>query len=163
MRTRSLVLAATAVTTALFTLTACSGGGDDAEKEDDGGTAGKAASAVSVKLADSEYGRILVDQEGRTLYAFAKDKDGSSACDVQCGQVWPALTSASDPKPGSGTQKSLLAETERTKGVSQVMYNKWPLYYYVGDAIAGDANGQGIDDEWFVVTADGKLVKKQAG
>ncbi|MEU6603280.1 hypothetical protein [Streptomyces flaveolus] len=34
-----------------------------------------------------------------------------------------------------------MAETQRTKGVSQVTYNKWPLYYYVGDAVAGDAKG----------------------
>ncbi|MCX4564589.1 hypothetical protein OHA02_51815 [Streptomyces phaeochromogenes] len=155
------MFAATTTATALFTLTAC--GGSDTEQKDDRGTARKGASTVSVRLSDSEYGRILVDQTGRTLYAFTKDKAGVSNCGTACIAVWPALTTRSDPKPGEGTEKLLLAETELTKGVTQVMYNKWPLYYYVGDAVAGDVNGQGVDDEWFVVTADGKLVKKSAG
>jgi predicted lipoprotein with Yx(FWY)xxD motif len=155
------MLAAAAVSTALFTLSAC--GGSTPEKKDDAGAPRKAAPTVSVKLADSEYGRILVDQSGRTLYAFTKDKGGVSNCGADCIAVWPAVTSSSDPKAGSGAQQPLLEEKQRTKGVAQVMYNKWPLYYYVGDAVAGEANGQGTDGEWFVVSADGKLVKKQAG
>ncbi|MEU3855235.1 hypothetical protein [Streptomyces sp. NPDC029554] len=162
MRTRNRVLAATALSAALLTLTACGGGDAEKKKEEDKGTAGKGASTVSVKLGDSEYGRILVDQAGHTLYAFTKDRAGVSNCGAECIAVWPALTTRSEPKPGEGTQKSLLAKTELTKGVTQVMYDKWPLYYYVGDAVAGDVNGQGVDGEWFVVGADGKLVKKQA-
>ncbi|GGV74387.1 COG4315 family predicted lipoprotein [Streptomyces thermoviolaceus] len=161
MRTRNLVLAATAVSTAVFTLSAC--GGNASEKgQHAAGAPRNTTSTVSVKLADSEYGRILVDQSGRTLYAFTKDKDGASNCSADCIAVWPALTTGSQPQAGSGAQRPLLAETQRTKGVAQVTYNNWPLYYYVGDAVAGDANGQGIDGQWFVVSADGKLVKKPA-
>ena len=39
------------------------------------------------------------------------------------------------------------------------MYNNWPLYYYVGDVGPGDVDGQGVDGVWFVVGADGKLIK----
>ncbi len=158
MRTRSVMFAAGAVSAALLTLSAC--GGNASEKKKD--AENKAAAPVSVRVADSEYGRILVDRSGRTLYAFTKDKEGVSNCGPSCIAVWPALTSSSAVRTGAGAQQSLLAKTQRTTGVSQVMYNKWPLYYYAGDAVAGDANGQGIDGEWFIVSADGKLLKKQS-
>ncbi|MEU6603279.1 hypothetical protein [Streptomyces flaveolus] len=66
----------------------------------------KAAAPVSVKVGDSEYGRILVDQSGRTLYTFTKDKAGVSNCGKDCIAVWPAVTSPA-PKAGAGAQKSL--------------------------------------------------------
>ena len=34
-----------------------------------------------------------------------------------------------------------------------------PLYYFAGDAKPGDTNGQGVGKVWFVVGADGELVK----
>ena len=36
---------------------------------------------------------------------------------------------------------------------------KWPLYRFAGDAAPGDINGQGSGGVWFVVGADGKLIK----
>ncbi|MET8680487.1 hypothetical protein ABZW18_23615 [Streptomyces sp. NPDC004647] len=162
MRTRNALLAAPLVPLALLTLSACGGGGD----AKDGGDTAKAAAAqpVSVKVADSDAGPILVDQSGRTLYGFTKDKgrgeDGANSCDADCIAVWPALTSTSDVKAGKGTQPSLLRGTERGEGATQATYGEWPLYYYVGDSAPGDVNGQGLDGEWFVVAADGKLVKK---
>jgi predicted lipoprotein with Yx(FWY)xxD motif len=160
MLARGVLLVAGAVTTSLLTLSACGDGGgeksSDAEKKADAPVSVK----VKVKVSDSDYGRILVDQSGRTLYAFTKDKVGKSSCDTSCIAAWPALTSNSDAKAGSGTQKSLLAKTGRTAGVSQVTYNEWPLYYYAGDSVAGDVNGQGVDGEWFAVSPDGKLIRK---
>ncbi|MGP4003861.1 COG4315 family predicted lipoprotein [Streptomyces sp. 8N706] len=111
-------------------------------------------------MADSEAGRILVDQSGRTLYGFTKDKEGADACKADCIAVWPALTSTSEVKAGGGARTSLLHGTERAQGAVQATYGEWPLYYYVGDTAPGDLNGQGLDGEWFVVAADGKLIKK---
>ena len=39
-----------------------------------------ASAATKVGAASSSLGRILVDSHGRTLYLFAKDKNGKSAC-----------------------------------------------------------------------------------
>ncbi|WP_167449962.1 COG4315 family predicted lipoprotein [Streptomyces hyaluromycini] len=158
MRTQFVMFAIAAVSSAALTLSACDG--NSSEKKND--SERKSAASISVRVADSEYGRILVDQSGRTLYAFGKDKAGASECDVSCIAVWPALTTSSAAKAGVGAQKVLLAERQRATGVSQVMYNEWPLYYYAGDAVAGDTNGQGVDGEWFVVSADGKLLEMQA-
>ncbi|WP_394616473.1 hypothetical protein JNUCC0626_43595 [Lentzea sp. JNUCC 0626] len=112
---------------------------------------------AEVKIAQSELGPILVDQTGRTLYAFTKDKDKSSACDADCIAVWPALTAESTVDAKDGADTKLVTRIDESE---QAVYGEWPLYYYVGDQVAGDVNGQGVDDEWFAVAADGKLVKK---
>lgn len=157
MRKRSALVAAPFAALALFALSACGG---DGEGKDDGKAAPEGgSSSVSVKVAESEAGSILVDGSGRTLYAFTKDKEGASSCDASCIAVWPALTSAADADAGQGADKELLGRTARTQSVSQVRYGDWPLYYYVGDAVPGDVNGQGLDDEWFAVGADGDLVR----
>jgi len=120
------------------------------------------AGAATVKVADSDLGPILVDGSGRTLYAFTKDKDQTSNCGEACIAVWPALIAAKTADAGQGANATLVGQTQSTEGQQQATYGQWPLYYYVGDMVAGDVNGQGIDDEWFVLSADGKLVKKAA-
>jgi predicted lipoprotein with Yx(FWY)xxD motif len=44
-------------------------------------------------------------------------------------------------------------------GSNQVTYAGKPLYHFAGDAKPGDTNGQGVGKVWFVVGADGELVK----
>jgi predicted lipoprotein with Yx(FWY)xxD motif len=120
------------------------------------------AEVATVKVADSDLGPILVDGAGRTLYAFTKDKNQSSNCGDACIAVWPALTTAKTAVAGEGAKTELIGQTQSTQGQQQVTFGQWPLYYYVGDMVAGDVNGQTIDDEWFVVAPDGTLVKKAA-
>ncbi|GAA3675541.1 hypothetical protein GCM10022267_73020 [Lentzea roselyniae] len=112
---------------------------------------------AEVKIAQSDLGPILVDQSGRTLYAFTKDENKSNACDADCIAVWPALTAQSEVEAKDGADAKLVSQIEES---SQAVYGKWPLYYYVGDQVPGDLNGQGVDDEWFAIAPDGKLVKK---
>ncbi len=114
---------------------------------------------VRVEIAQSSLGPILTDQNGRTLYAFTNDKDGNSSCTGQCIATWPALISRQPATAGSGIDKALLSQTTRSEGTVQATYGGWPLYYYVGDVGPGDVDGQNVDDKWFVVGADGKLIK----
>ncbi|MEV6652342.1 hypothetical protein [Streptomyces sp. NPDC051219] len=162
-RTTTL-LAAPLVSLALLTLAACGSPDSGGSSEESAGKPSpKPAAAASVKVADSPLGRILVDDSGRTLYGFTKDKPGKGgACDADCIAVWPALTTAKDVAAGAGADAALLKETKLGEGAEQATYGDWPLYYYVGDASSGDVNGQGLDGEWFVIAADGKLVKKAA-
>ena len=44
-------------------------------------------------------------------------------------------------------------------GGTMLKAGKWPLYRFAGDAAPGDTNGQGSGGVWFVVGADGKLIK----
>src|SRR6266536_2706511 len=67
------------------------------------------AGAANVSLASSGLGRIVVDNTGRTLYLFEKDKDSRSACDGQCATYWPPLLTHGKPLAQSGVQQSLLA------------------------------------------------------
>ncbi|WP_156727947.1 COG4315 family predicted lipoprotein [Streptomyces apocyni] len=114
---------------------------------------------IAVKAVNSDLGRILTDQSGRTLYGFTKDKAGSSNCDADCIAVWPALVSPSKISAGQGVQNTLLDQTAQGTGLVQAVYGDWPLYYYVGDTAPGDVNGQGLDEEWFAVSPNGKLIK----
>jgi predicted lipoprotein with Yx(FWY)xxD motif len=123
-------------------------------------TAAQQEGATTVAVASSGLGDILVDAEGRTLYAFTKDKGDQSACSGQCADNWPALTGTATA--GTGVQASLLSTAMQANGDSQVTYSGRPLYYFAGDAKPGDTNGQGVGNVWFVLTADGQLVQKKA-
>ncbi|MER5502286.1 hypothetical protein ABT096_34560 [Streptomyces sp. NPDC002561] len=144
-------------------LVACgTGNGSDTRSTDGGKKPIEAAPGTEITVADEELGSILVDGRGRTLYAFTKDKEATSNCDAECIAVWPALTSPSPATAGKGVEKSLLREAKRSGGAVHVTYGGWPLYYYVGDMVPGDVNGQGLDGEWFAVSPDGTLVRKSA-
>jgi predicted lipoprotein with Yx(FWY)xxD motif len=123
-------------------------------------TAAPAAGGTTVAVADSRLGDILVDGEGRTLYAFTKDQGDQSACSGQCADNWPALKGTATA--GTGVQASLLSSSMQANGDAQVTYGGRPLYYFAGDAKPGDVNGQGVGNVWFVVTAGGDLVKEKA-
>jgi len=123
-------------------------------------TAAPAASGVTVAVASSTLGDILVDGDGRTLYAFTKDQGDQSACTGQCATTWPALTGSATA--GTGVQAALLAASVQANGASQVTYGGRPLYHFAGDAKPGDTNGQGVGSVWFVLTANGQLVREKA-
>jgi predicted lipoprotein with Yx(FWY)xxD motif len=118
---------------------------------------------VGVQLDSSTLGSILTDQNGRTLYAFAKDKAGRSNCSGTCIATWPALTSATAPTVATGVDNSLLSTLHRTDNADQLVYAGWPLYYYAGDVGPGDVDGQSVDNVWWAVSANGKLVKTPVG
>ena len=123
-------------------------------------TAAQGASGTTVAVTSSKLGNILVDGDGRTLYAFTKDKGDQSACSGGCATNWPALTGTATA--GTGVQASLLSTSMQANGDSQVTYGGRPLYYFAGDAKPGDTNGQGVGNLWFALTADGQLVKQKA-
>ena len=42
---------------------------------------------------------------------------------------------------------------------TQATYDDWLLYYFAQDAEAGDLNGQGVSNVWYVVGPDGTVIK----
>ncbi|HEV8648871.1 MAG TPA: hypothetical protein VG276_05565 [Actinomycetes bacterium] len=148
----------------MLLLAACGGTSKEPTSQGQGGqpaaTAAPSATATGLKLAQSKLGQVLTDDKGRTLYAFTPDKDGKSTCYGTCAQTWLPLVAQASPVGGGGVSASLLSTTDRTDGSKQTTYKSWPLYYYSGDQQPGDVNGQGVGDKWFVVGADGTLVKK---
>lgn len=119
-----------------------------------------AAGDATVALSETDLGSVLVDAEGMTLYAFTPDTAGTSTCYDDCATAWPPLL-ADDPAAvtaGAGLDASLLSTVDRTDGTKQVKYGDWPLYYFANDAAAGDTNGQGVGEKWYVVDAAGALI-----
>jgi predicted lipoprotein with Yx(FWY)xxD motif len=120
-------------------------------------TQAPAASGATVMTSQSSLGTILVDGDGMTLYMFMPDKAGPSTCEGECLATWPALTGPATA--GTGADQSLLATATRADdGTAQVTYNGWPLYHYAADKAAGDVNGQGVKDIWYVVDPTGKAI-----
>jgi predicted lipoprotein with Yx(FWY)xxD motif len=130
------------------------GGGSGGENS--GGDANKGG---AIKVTDSDHGQILTDAEGRALYAFAKDVGGQSSCNGDCEENWPPLLAQGKPSGSAGIDSSLLKTVSREDGSKQVVIGKWPLYYFAGDNAPDDTQGQGVNDVWWLVGPDGKLVK----
>jgi predicted lipoprotein with Yx(FWY)xxD motif len=150
---------------ALF-VTACAGGaGSTIRPTSPGGvstpagvsTPGSGSGSVTIEVATSDLGDILVGEGGMTLYAFTPD-EGQEAptCNDSCAETWPPLSG--EATAGSGVDASMLSTATREDGTTQVVYGEYPLYYFSGDEAAGDTNGQGLNGKWFVVGADGELI-----
>ena len=119
------------------------------------------AGAVELKLGESSLGQIITDGAGKTLYMFQPDEAGTPTCYDDCATAWPPLL-ADDPASvtvGTGLDASKLTVVPRTDGGSQLKYGAWTLYYFANDAAAGDTNGQGLNDVWWVIGADGEPIK----
>ena len=98
-----------------------------------------------------------------TLYLFAKDRKGKSACSGSCAKFWPPLVSHGKPTAGAGVKASLLGTTRRSNGSFQVTYNKHPLYTFALDKQAGQTNGEGrfaFGAKWYAVSARGTAMIK---
>ena len=139
---------------------ACGSSKDDptVQAESKAPVAAPAGSSVAVKLADTPLGKILVDADGRTLYAFTNDANGSPTCADACAKAWPASSVTGQPVAGAGIAATLRSIASPTGG-TMIAAGKWPLYRFVGDAGPGDTNGQGTAGVWFAVAADGTLIK----
>ena len=121
------------------------------------------ATGTVVALRKTALGTILVDSRGHTLYLFEKDRNGVSMCNSACVTYWPALTSHSNPRAGTGVHQSLLRLTRASNGVRQVTYAGHPLYTFVGDKHPGQTSGEGLDNfgaEWYALAASGHKVEQ---
>ncbi|GAA1503377.1 hypothetical protein GCM10009677_39070 [Sphaerisporangium rubeum] len=115
---------------------------------------------LTVKTAESRYGRILVGEQGRTLYVF--EKDDPKACSAECLTWWPPAATRDAPKAGEDVKEDLLGTVTRADGTKQISYDKHPLYYYSGDTAEGNTKGQGREEfggMWNVVGPDGRKVE----
>ncbi len=120
-----------------------------------------ASTQVTIKLADSRYGRILVDASGRALYLFDADKGPMSTCYTACAAAWPPFIVTQAPAAGPDLAQALTSTTVRNDGSRQVTYNGHPLYYYTGDHGPGEVNCEAVVEfggGWYVVDGQGNRV-----
>jgi predicted lipoprotein with Yx(FWY)xxD motif len=118
-----------------------------------------AEGGATVNVASTSLGDVLVDGSGLTLYIFTADGGGKSSCSGDCLVNWPALISDAAPTLGAGLDAASFGSITRDDGATQVTFFDMPLYYFAGDKAAGDVAGQGLAEKWYVVKADGTVVK----
>jgi len=131
-----------------------------AEPEEEMTTTTGAEMMDGVHASDTDLGSILVDPEGFTLYVFTVDTGGESSCYDDCESAWPPVPA--DTEIGSDLDPAMFGATTRTDGTEQLTVNGMPLYRFAADASPGDTSGQGANDVWFVVDADGNMIEAAA-
>lgn len=115
----------------------------------------------AAKGADGTY----LTSGGRAVYLWVADSGGTSSCSGSCASAWPPLTTKGAPSAGTGVSAADLGTIARSDGSKQVTYNGHPLYYYAGDAGAGQTNGQGSDSfgaRWWLVAPSGNSITASA-
>jgi len=142
-------------------------GGSSASSAPKSGVAGAQHSTSSVAVKTRKInglGVVLVNTKGRTLYVFMKDAHRHVTCTGQCASFWPPLKwkGSAKPRAGGAAKSKLLGLDKNPAGGKVVTYNHWPLYTFVNDTAAGQANGfnQNLNGgKWFVISAKGTVVK----
>jgi predicted lipoprotein with Yx(FWY)xxD motif len=116
------------------------------------------SSTVNVAM-DASGGEYVVATNGMSLYLFTPDTDDTSTCKDTCASNWPPYTVADEVSVTAGAGVTGTVGTiKRDDGSTQVTINKQPLYFFAGDKAAGDVNGQGVNEVWYLVKPSGEQV-----
>lgn len=111
---------------------------------------------VAKVATDATFGKILVDQAGKTVYVWFKDTDENSQCYDACAGIWPPFLVEVKNVGGDGVVNGKLAVSTRKDGKLQATYNAHPLYYFVRDNATTPTAGHGstgFGALWTVVQA----------
>ena len=109
---------------------------------------------ASVQVAENAtFGKYMTDSRGNTLYFFSRDAKDVSNCTGGCLDNWPIFYDE-NLRVGEGLSESDFGVIDRGNGVMQTTYKGWPLYYFVNDTQAGQINGDGRVNAWFVAKPD---------
>jgi predicted lipoprotein with Yx(FWY)xxD motif len=168
-RRRGALLALPALAAAALTLAACSPSAAGSASSPYGGSppapstaSAPANSGAALAARSTSLGTILTDGRGFTLYAFEADKGTTSACADACAAAWPPVTASSpSPRIGTGVTQSLVGQTRRADGTTQLTYAGHPMYLFAQDSGPGSTSGQGLQAfgaRWYVLTATGQEV-----
>jgi predicted lipoprotein with Yx(FWY)xxD motif len=125
-----------------------------------GNTGNNAEANLTTELKSStikRMGKVVVNQDGFTLYLFTKDsKDPSkSTCNDKCARIWPPALIDGNPDI-QGVSADLVSTVTRDDGSKQITIGGWPVYTYYGDKKPGAWKGQAVGGTWFVIGPDGK-------
>lgn len=89
---------------------------------------------------------VLAYENGRTVYTSEKDAPGKSNCEAACAEAWPPALALDGDKPFEA-----FTIITRGDGKKQWAYEGKPLYLSNRDAAKGEANGDRLNDQWYVV------------
>lgn len=117
---------------------------------------------AEIRLSNNAVlGSILTDSEGKTLYFFSEDTKDASECTGGCLDIWPIFY-VDNLVLGEGLDAADFDTITRSDGEPQITYKDWPLYYYYDDNVAGDTNGENINNAWFAAKPDYSLMYAKA-
>ena len=110
---------------------------------------------------------VLVDQYGLSLYTLAQDSQETSStpthisCDPpECQGSWKPFTiNDTDTIATTGVPEHLVGKVTQPNGRAQVTYNGWPLYRFTGDQATGQANGQGLNNTWWLISPNAQIIQ----
>ena len=123
------------------------------------------ATALATAQSD-EYGTYLTDAEGRPVYLFTADQQGTGDqapvinCGEECLEAWPLVEARGEVEAKEKAKADLIG-TMQHNAQSVVTYDGWPLYYFVRDEGAEAPQGNDIESfggEWYLVTPEGNKV-----
>jgi predicted lipoprotein with Yx(FWY)xxD motif len=108
----------------------------------------------------TQLGPGLVDGNGNTLYVNTRQRENPAACDSTCQTVWPTLTGPGGRvSVSAGVSRTLVGSVPLAGGQSEITYNGYPLHTYAGDSTPGQANGEGVQNVWYVISPSGTLIR----
>jgi predicted lipoprotein with Yx(FWY)xxD motif len=116
-----------------------------------------------LNVGSSSLGAMIIDDSGRTVYLFEADSGVQSTCSGECALTWSPVIVSGAPQAVASAMQSLVGTTARGDGSTQATYAGHPLYYYTGDAKAGDTNGEGLNSfgaGWDMLTPAGAKIEK---
>jgi predicted lipoprotein with Yx(FWY)xxD motif len=111
---------------------------------------------VTVQIGTVGGKQALVNQAGCAIYMNNKDTPSASVCDATCLQMWHVVPGPA--QAGNGVDQTKLNVFNRTDGTVQATYGGHQLYTFTGDTAAGQANGQGFQQTWFLLDANGNPI-----
>ncbi|WP_274424964.1 COG4315 family predicted lipoprotein [Chelativorans sp. YIM 93263] len=131
-------------------------------------TPAMAQDAVELTVGESEeYGSYLADGEGRALYLFTTDTQGTGdsdaqvSCEGECLDAWPPVYSEGEPQAGDQVDAEMIGTLDH-EGQMMVTYNGWPLYYFSQDEGSDEPTGHEIESfggEWYLVSPAGEQIE----
>lgn len=99
---------------------------------------------------------VIVDENGCALYLNTQDTAQRSAVQAVDETTWiPVMAPAT---VADGLDQAKVGTFTRQDGKNQVTYNGHQLYRFAGDRAPGQANGQGVDGNYFLVGRNGDAV-----
>jgi len=148
--------------------------------------ASAAATGSVVSVLNGPFGPMLVAGSGQSagtaLYAITSDHGTTFGCTTTKQNIqgmpyicagpatstskaeWPAYTTTAAPVAGTGVNKSMLGEVDRSGIGEQVTYDGHPLYLF--DSVPGIPTGENWDEpsipadhgEWWLVAPNGNMI-----
>lgn len=154
-RRARLIGVAAAALLPLLALGACGSSSDDSETQTVDGIVG------TREIPD--FGTVLTDADGNTLYTTDAESGGTVACVDGCTDFWPpvAATQSDLPSDVDGVDGTF-GLVDRPDGTEQLTLDGSPLYTFADDSGPGSFVGDGFEDDfqgthfvWHAVTTDG--------